>query len=96
MAVTLNRFVVTATVTIPAGTVSTVVAGEPGSGGAAGFGNSSTSAGAGLFPMTITAGTAIMLDNGTPSAMYTALNTLGVLRPYVAGQDDVGHAALSN
>lgn len=95
MTVTLNRFVVTATVTIPAGTVSTVVAGEPGTGGAAGFGNSSASA-ASLFPMTITQGTAIMLDNGTPSAMYTALNTLGVLRAYVQGQDDVGHAALCN
>lgn len=96
MAVTLNRFVVTQTVQIAAGTVATVVAGEPGTGGAAGFGNASTSAGAEEWPTTITAGTAIVLDNGTPSALYTALNGAGVLRAYVPGTDDVGHAALSN
>jgi hypothetical protein len=96
MAVTLNKFVVTATVQIAAGTVATVVAGEPGTGGAAGYGNMSTSAGAEDWPTTITAGTVIVLDNGTPSAMYTALNGAGVLRAFVPGQDDVGHAALSN
>lgn len=96
MAVTLNRFVVTATVQVPAGTPATLVAGEPGTGGASGFGNLSTSAGADSWLTTITAGTALILDNGTPSAMYTALNTLGVLRAYVPGQDDVGHAAISN
>jgi len=96
MAVTLNKFVVTATTTIPAGTVSTVVAGEPGTGGAAGFGNTSVSAGAEDWPMTVTKGSVLVLDNGTPSALYTALNGLGVLRAYVAGQDDVGREAISN
>lgn len=97
MAVSLNRFVMTQTFTIPAGAVATVVAGEPGTGGAAGFGNSAIGAtGAELYPLTITAGTAILLDSGTPSQMYSVLNTAAVIRPYVAGQDDVGHAALSN
>ena len=96
MAVTLNRFVVTATVQIAGGTVATVVAGEPGTGGAAGFGNTAISAGAEDWATTITKGTAIVLDNGTPSALYTALNTAGVLRPYIPGQDDVGHESISN
>ncbi len=34
----LNRYTLTATVTIPAAAAATVVAGEPGTGGAAGFG----------------------------------------------------------
>jgi len=39
----LNRYVLTATVTAPAGTITTpIVAGEPGTGGAAGHANSST------------------------------------------------------
>ena len=95
-AVSLNKFVVTATTQIAAGTASTVVAGEPGTGGAAGYGNTSVSAGAEDWPTTITKGTAIVLDSGTPSALYTALNGAGVLRAYVPGQDDVGHAAISN
>ena len=96
MPVSLNRFVITQTVVVAAGTVATVVAGEPGTGGAAGFGNTAISAGAEDWPTTFIAGTAIWLDSGTPSALYTALNTAGALRPYVQGQDDVGHAALSN
>jgi len=35
----LQRYVVTATVTVPAGTAATPVAGEPATGGAAGFGS---------------------------------------------------------
>ena len=90
----LNKYVLTATVTIPAGTITTpIVAGEPGTGGAAGFGNTSTSAGAGYFPQTITAGTAIVLDPTGP--VFTAIGA-GNLRAYVPGQDDVGHAATSN
>lgn len=96
MAINLQRFVVTANTVVAAGTVATVVAGEPGTGGAAGFGNTAISAGAEDWPMTFIAGTAIVLDSGTPSALYTALNTAGALRAYVPGQDDVGHAAISN
>lgn len=91
---TVSRYVVTATVNIPQGTPSTVVAGEPGTGLAAGYGNSSISAGAEDWPTTITEGTAIVLDSG--SALYAYLNGASLLRPYVQGQDDVGHAALSN
>ena len=90
----LGRYVVTATTVVAAGTVATVVAGEPGTGGAAGYGNTAISAGAEDWPMTFIAGTTIVLDNG--SALYAALNTAGALRAYVQGQDDVGHAALSN
>lgn len=90
----LGRYVVTATTVVAAGTVATVVAGEPGTGGAAGFGNTAISAGAEDWPMTFIAGTTLVLDNASP--LYTALNTAGALRPYVQGQDDVGHAALSN
>lgn len=90
----LGRYVITANVSIAAGTVATVVAGEPGTGGAAGFGNTAISAGAEDWPTTFVAGTAIVLDNA--GAVYAALNGAGALRAYVQGQDDVGHAAISN
>ena len=90
----LNKYVLTATVTVPAGTITTpVVAGEPGTGGAAGHGNSSTSAGYGLWPHTFIEGTAIVLDPAGP--LFTAIGA-GNLRAYTQGTDDVGHAALSN
>jgi hypothetical protein len=92
--VALSRFVLTANVTVPAGTITTpVIAGEPGTGGAAGFGNTSTSAGFGLWPQTFLAGQAIVLDPAGP--LFTAIGA-GNLRAYVQGQDDVGHAALAN
>jgi hypothetical protein len=93
----LSRFVVTATVTIPADTLATVVAGEPGTGGAAGNGNSGTMAPGtsgkyGLFGETITAGTVVYADStaGTtaPQLLYQALNTLSAVRAFVPGQDD--------
>jgi hypothetical protein len=98
MAVSMQRFVFTQNYTLPAGTVAPVVAGEPATGGAAGFGNSATAAGqaGALWPTTYLAGTAIVLDGGTPSALYTALNTAGVIRAYVQGTDDRGGAALAN
>jgi hypothetical protein len=99
MAVSLNRFVVTQTVTIPAGTFATVAAGEPGTGGPAGYGNeelSATGGGGTVFPEMVVAGSVLLLDSGTPSELYTYLNGLSALRAYVQGQDDVGHAALSN
>ena len=89
----LNRYVLTSTVVVAAGTATTVVAGEPGTGGAAGFGNESISAGAEDWPTTFVAGTVIVLD--PTGALYTAIGG-GNLRAYVQGQDDVGHAALSN
>jgi hypothetical protein len=47
----LSRYVLTATVTVPAGTAATPVAGEPATGGAAGFGSASTASGP-LYPAT--------------------------------------------
>lgn len=89
----LSRYVLTATVTVAAGTPATPTAGEPATGGSAGFGNAATSAGAVLFPMTFQAGMVLVLDPA--SALYTAIGA-GNLRAYNQGQDDSGHAALSN
>ncbi len=88
----LSRYVLTSTVTVPAGTAATPAAGEPGTGAPAGPGNAAISAGAVLWPTTFIAGTTIVLDSA--SALYTALSAS--LRPYVQGQDDRGGAALSN
>jgi hypothetical protein len=98
MAVNMQRFVFTQNYTLAAGTPATVVPGDPGTGGAAGFGNAATAAGqaGALWPTTYLAGTAIVLDSGTPSALYTALNGAGVIRAYVQGTDDKGGAALAN
>jgi hypothetical protein len=60
----LSRYVVTTTTTVPAGTPATVTAGEPGSGGASGFGSAATSAGAVLWPQTFIAGTTIIPGPG--------------------------------
>lgn len=93
---TINRYVLTATVTVPAGTPATVTAGEPGTGGAAGYGNSGTSSGYGVFPQVFVEGTAIELDpTGAVYAAITAVNA-NALRAWVPGQDDVGHGAVSN
>ena len=94
----LNRYVLTATVTVSADTMATVVVGEPGTGGAAGHGNSASVSPAtatkfGLWPMTFGVGTPIVLDPA--GALYSAIGA-GNLRAYVQGQDDIGHAALAN
>lgn len=86
----LNRYVLTATVTVAAGTAATLVAGEPATGGA--FGTGATTGGP-IMPSTFIKGTPIILDPA--SALYTAIGA-GNLRAYVPGQDDVGHAALGN
>jgi len=90
--VALSRYVVTSTTTVPAGAAATPAAGEPGTGGAAGYGNASISTGAVLWPTTFIAGTTIILDPAGP--LYAALSAS--LRPYVQGQDDRGGAALAN
>jgi hypothetical protein len=71
-----------------------VVAGDPGTGGAAGHGNTGTSAGYAAFPQTFVPGTPIVLDSASP--LYSYLNGQGVLRTYQQGADDVSHAALAN
>ncbi len=89
----LARYVITSAVTVPAGTAATPAAGEPATGGAAGYGNAAISAGAVLWPTTYIAGTAIVLDPAGP--LYAAIGA-GNLRAYVQGQDDVGHGGLAN
>ena len=98
----LSRFVLTATVTLPPDAVAAVVAGEPGTGGAAGFGNSAYTDAAGHWGSsgaTFLAGTTIYADSGGgstgPEKLYTAIGA-GNLRAYVQGTDDVGHAGLAN
>lgn len=104
MPVSLNRFVVTQAYTIPAGTATAVSngfgtvswAGSSGAYAQGVNGGSVDDAYASQTTVTLVPGQVIMLDSGTPGALYSLLNTAGVLRPYVQGQDDVGHAALSN
>lgn len=88
----LNKYVITNTVTIGAGAAATVVAGEPGTGGAAGFGGAPTTGGY-AFPTLLVKGTPIVLDPA--GSLYAAIGA-GNLRAYVQGQDDVNHSALGN
>ena len=71
----LNRYVLTSTVPVAAGTAATPVAGEPATGGAAGWGNAATAAGqgGGLWPVTYQAGQAILLDPA--GALYAAIGS---------------------
>ena len=87
----LARYTLTATVTVPAGTSATPVAGEPGSGGAAGPGNAATTGGP-LWPTTFTAGTTLVLDPAGP--LYAAIGSANIRAD--TDTDAVGHAALSN
>jgi hypothetical protein len=89
----LNRYVLVANVTVPAGTLAAPVAGEPSTGGVAGYGSSATTGGP-LFATTFLKGTPLILDTG--SALYGALNGAGALRAFTDGQDTVGHAAIGN
>ena len=52
------------------------------------------------MPLTFLEGTVIYADSAagfstTPQLLYQAIGAAN-LRPYVQGQDDVGHAALAN
>ena len=105
----LSRFVVTALVTVTPDALATPTAGEPGTGGAAGYGNSATVVpvvgsegkyGLPGMPLTFRPGDVIVADSTAgfatgPQLLYQAIGA-GNLRAYVHGQDDVGHAALSN
>jgi hypothetical protein len=88
----INRYVLTAQVTVAAGTPATLVAGEPGTGGPAGFGSAPTTGGP-IWPTTYMKGQVIMLDPA--GALYTQIGA-GNLRAFVQGQDDVGHLCLGN
>jgi hypothetical protein len=87
----VGRFVLTADVVVPAGTAATVVAGQPGTGGASGFGSAATTGGP-LWPTSYARGQVIVLDTG--SALYTALSAS--LRAWVDGQDSAGRPGISN
>jgi hypothetical protein len=89
----LGKYVITATTTVPAGTPATVTAGDPQTGGAAGYGSAAVTSGQ-LWPVMFLVGTPIILD--TASAFYASLNGAGALRPFVDGQDTVSHQAISN
>lgn len=96
----LSRYVLTATVTTVPDVAATVVAGEPATGGAAGFGNAAAPSPAtagryGLWPQTFIIGQVIVLDPVPANGLYAAIGAAS-LRPYVQGQDDRGGAALSN
>jgi hypothetical protein len=102
----LGRWVLTATVTVTPDALAAVTAGEPGMGGAAGFGNAATaspptSGKFGLWAGTYQAGTVIYADSALstpltgPQALYQAIGPAN-LRAFVQGQDDTGHAALAN
>jgi hypothetical protein len=89
----LNRYVLAADVTVPAGTAATVAAGEPGTAGAAGSGSAATTGGP-LWPVTYPQGTVLLLD--TAGNLYAALNGAGALRAFTDGTDTAGHQALAN
>ena len=100
----LSRFVVTARVALTTDPLAAVVAGEPGTGGAAGYGGSETvspgtSGKYGLIPQTLLPGMVVVADSSAgstgPQLLYQAIGPAN-LRAYVPGQDDVGHAALAN
>jgi|ERR1035437_593050 hypothetical protein len=103
----LSRFVVTAPVTVPAGTASAVS--QPGStvswAGAAGAWSDGMNPGAvedaynsqsavTFVPGQVIVASSLSTDGGA-YALYTAIGA-GNLRAYVQGTDDVGHASLAN
>jgi hypothetical protein len=90
--VAVQRFVVTATTTVPAGTAATLTPGEPGTGAPAGPGNAAVASGP-LWPVTFLKGTPLILD--TAGSLYAALNGAGALRAFTDA-DTRGPAALAN
>lgn len=100
--VAVNKYVLTSKVVLPAGSytpsVSTGTAPTTeGVGSPANFGTGSYAQGAGEYGsgdgVTFEKGTTILADPA--GALYTAIGASN-LRAFVDGQDDVGHAALSN
>jgi hypothetical protein len=111
VAVSLNKFIVTATTAVPAGTFTpdvqtgTASATPLGIGAPANFGTGSYAEGSDKYgsgagsaggATTFIKGQLLVLDSGTPSALYSCLNGLGILRAYVDQSDSVGKDAISN
>lgn len=93
----LSRFVVQTTCTVPAGTETAGSFGTASYAGATGPPLQWSGGGPATFP----AGTVVEADSSAgstgPQQLYAALQAAGAnLRAYVAGQDDVGHAGISN
>lgn len=88
----LSKFVLTSTVTVPPGTPSTPVAGEPGTGGSAGYGSASTVSGP-LWPTTFQQGQVVVLD---PAGSWFAAIGAGNLKPFTAAQETGGSLGVSN
>jgi hypothetical protein len=86
--VALNRYVVTSAVTLASDALTA---------GTGGWGNSTGTDAAGAYdtcgPQVIPPGTVIIADPA--GKLFTAIGS-GNLRAFVPGQDDVGHAAISN
>jgi hypothetical protein len=91
----LQRYVLTADVSLAAGTPATPVAGEANTYTLFGSNPVNTAAGETAWPAngSLLTGTVIVLDPA--GALYAQIGS-GNLRAFVDGQDDVGHAALSN
>jgi len=88
----INRYVLTADVTVPAGTAATVVAGEPGTGGAAGFGGAPTTGGP-VWARTYKRGQLIDLDPA--GSQFTAIGA-GNLRQVTPAQETGGSLGTGN
>src|SRR5260370_4095234 len=104
----LARYVLTANVTLTPDTVAAIVAGEPGTGGPAGFGNSATIIPSALsqgkyglpgMPLTLLAGTPVWADSAAgfataPQLLYQAIGS-GNLRAWLETAP-LCHAPLAN
>jgi hypothetical protein len=90
---TINQYVVAATATITAGSAATVVAGEPGTEGAAGYGGDADTSGF-LWPFTVNKGQLIALDPTGP--VYAAITAVVALNQVHLAQETGGNYGVSN
>jgi hypothetical protein len=90
--VAVQRYVLTAAVTVPAGTAAALAPGEPGTGAPAGYGSAATTGGP-LWPVSYARGQVIMLDPAGP--LYSQIGA-GNLRAWADGQDSAGRPGISN
>ncbi len=88
----VNKYVLVADVTLAAGTAATVVAGEPGTGGAAGFGGAPTTGGP-PWAVTYKRGQEIVLDPA--GGLFTQIGG-GNLRQITPSQESGGVLGTAN
>jgi hypothetical protein len=90
----VSRYVVVADTTVPAGTAAAPVAGEPATGGAAGYGSAATTGGP-LWATAYARGQVIVLDPA--GSLYAAIIAAGgTLRAFTDGTDAAGRPGISN